>query len=100
MFSRRLPKLLRLLAALFLAFSFLRPVIRRAAVVLGIGQNFPAATFGIDSVETPPDAGIAVSSNHVVHFINGRFSVFSKTNSSALQTMPDLTFWENAGVSF
>jgi len=100
MFSRHLPKLSLLPLALFLALSFLPPGISRGAVVLGIGQNFTAATYGPDSGATPPDAGIAVSSNHVVHFINGRFSVFSKTNSSALQTMSDLTFWGNAGVSF
>src|SRR5206468_4931984 len=49
----------------------------RAAVVLQIGNNFIAATYGIDSTAQPPDAALAVGTNHLVELINGRFSVFT-----------------------
>ena len=72
----------------------------KASLILQIGQNFTASTYGIDSDAYPPDAALAASSNYVVEFINGRFSVFNKTNSTPLQTMSDLSFWINAGVTF
>src|ERR1051326_142604 len=79
---------------------FLTPSPATANLVLQIGQNFTASTFRIDSDATPPDAALAVSSNHVVEFINGRYSVYCKTNADLLQSMTDLSFWTNAGVIF
>src|SRR5438093_3411320 len=71
------------------------------AAVLQIGKNFTGATYPGDSTAQPPDAGLAAGPNNVVEFINGRFSVFTKTNASPvrLKTMTDITFWANAGVS-
>jgi hypothetical protein len=67
--------------------------------VLSVGQNFTSATYSTDSAALPPDASLGVSSNHVVEFINGRYSVFSKTNSTRLQTKTDLSFWASAGIT-
>lgn len=70
-----------------------------ASIAVQIGQNFTASTLGVDSDSTPPDAGLAVGTNHVVQFINGRYSVFNKTNAAKVQTMTDSTFWANAGIT-
>jgi hypothetical protein len=71
----------------------------RAAVVAGIGQNFTASTLGVDSFALPPDSDGAVGPNHFAELINGRFSVFTKTNITRVQTITDLTFWSRAGVT-
>ena len=71
-----------------------------AAVTLQIGQNFKGSTFGVDSHLTPADANGAVGPRHFVELINGRFSVYDKTNGSRVQTQTDLAFWRQAGVSF
>jgi hypothetical protein len=92
--SCRIARLLLFAAALFVASI---PV--RANLILQIGQNFTASMYGPDSDALPPDAALAVSSNHVVEFINGRYSVFSKTNAALLQSTNDMTFWTNAGLS-
>jgi hypothetical protein len=67
----------------------------QAGVVLQIGQNYSAGS-------TPlalPDAGLAVSTNHIVQFINGRFSVLSKSTGVLLQSITARSFWTNAGVT-
>jgi len=69
-----------------------------AAYVLQLGQNATTATAGVDSFFTPPDAGLGVSTNHVVEFINGRFSVFNKS-LTRLQTLTDSNFWFRAGIT-
>src|SRR5438132_1199219 len=71
----------------------------RAAAVLGIGQNFTGSTYGVESVEYPPDSTGAAGPDHFVEFINGRFSVYSKSNGVRVQTMSDRSFWSQAGVS-
>ncbi|HWX19656.1 MAG TPA: hypothetical protein VN578_07090 [Candidatus Binatia bacterium] len=82
-----------------LASSLLLAWASPAAVTLRVGQNFTGATYGIDSFDRPPDAGLAVGPSNVVEFINGRFSVFTKTNGSPIQTETDDAFWRSAGVS-
>ena len=69
-------------------------------VVVAIGQNFTASTFRIDSDSEPPDSDGAAGPVHFVEFINGRFSVFNKSDGVKVQTMTDLTFWNQAGVTF
>src|SRR5258708_28556932 len=69
------------------------------SIVVQIGQNFTASTLGVDSDSVPPDAGLAVGTNHVTEFINGRYSVFNKTNAANVQTMHALAFWASAGIS-
>ena len=68
------------------------------AVALQLGHNIVGATYGVNSFEVPPDAGVAAGPNHVVEFINSQFSVFTKTNLTMVQTKTDLAFWTAAGV--
>src|SRR5215211_7610898 len=70
-----------------------------AAVSLEVGKNFTGAVYGIDSTAQPPDAALAVSSNHVVELINGRYSVFSKATAVRVQTKSDSVFWNNTGIT-
>ena len=87
------------MTALRLEVAFLNAVLfacsSHAALVLQIGQNFTAAA----TLLALPDAGLAVSTNHVVQFIDGRYSVFSKSTGALLQTMTGRSFWTNAGVT-
>jgi hypothetical protein len=71
-----------------------------AAIVVQIGQNFTGSTLGIDVDGTPADSDGAAGPIHFVELINGRFSVYAKSNGSRVQTKTDLTFWKNAGLSF
>jgi hypothetical protein len=70
-----------------------------AQVLVQIGQNFTGSTLGINSDALPPDPNGAAGPNHYVEWINGRFSVYNKTNASRVTTMNDLTFWSRAGIS-
>jgi hypothetical protein len=71
----------------------------QAQVVVQIGQNFTASILGVDSTALPPDPNGAAGPSHYVEWINGRFSVYNKTNASRVKTMTDLTFWSQAGVT-
>src|SRR5438477_2310302 len=71
-----------------------------AQVVLAIGQNFIASTYRVDAAFLPPDSDGSVGQQHYVEFINGRFSVFKKTDGSKVQTMTDTAFWTQAGIVF
>jgi hypothetical protein len=71
-----------------------------AGVSLEIGQNFTGSRAGIDSVFQPPDANGAVGPSHFVEIVNGRFSVYSKSNGQRVQTMTDMAFWRQSGVTF
>jgi hypothetical protein len=70
-----------------------------AAIIINTGLNFTGATLGPDSDALPPDGNGAIGLNHYVEFINGRYSVFSKTTGARAQTMTDLSFWVQAGVT-
>ncbi len=70
----------------------------RGGYVLQLGKNATTATAGVDSFFTPSDAGLGVSTNHVVEIINGRFSVFNKS-LTRLQTLTDSNFWFRAGIT-
>jgi hypothetical protein len=74
-------------------------VLAHADVALQIGQNFTGSTFGPDSTALPADGNGAAGPLHFVEFINGRFSVYEKTNGNRVQTMTDLQFWNAAGLS-
>ena len=78
--------------------ALLSPFIQ-AQVVVQIGQNFTASSLGVDSTALPPDANGAAGPSHYVEWINGRFSVYNKTNASRVFTLSDLTFWSRAGVT-
>ncbi len=66
---------------------------------LAIGQNFTGSTYGIDSSSVPADSTGAAGPLHFVEFINGRYSVYSKTSGTRVQTMTDDQFWAAAGFS-
>ena len=83
------------LGVLFLTFA--APA--RATVVMGIGQNFLGSTLFVDSIDTPPDCNGAVGPTNYVEFINGRFAVFDKTNAVRVQSITNLLFWRQAGVT-
>lgn len=71
-----------------------------AQVVVAIGQSFTASTLSVDSSAVPPDSDGAAGPLHYVELINGRFSIFDKSNGSKLKTMTDLSFWNQAGLTF
>jgi len=71
-----------------------------AALVVQIGQNFTASTFGIDSRSQPADGNGAVGPSDFVEFINGRFAIFAKSTGVRRKSLTDLQFWKNAGVTF
>ena len=75
------------------------PDCARATLLVGIGQNFIGSTFGQDSSLLPPDPNGAVGPNHFVELINGRFTVYNKTNGVRVRTMTGLSFLSNAGVN-
>ena len=64
-------------------------------VVAKIGQNFTASPAGAFD---PADANGAIGPNHFVEFINGQFSVYTRTGS-LVTNVSDVTFWSRAGVS-
>lgn len=86
-----------LLLALLLGALLASPI--QAEVLVQIGQNFTASTLGVDSTALPPDCNGAAGPGHYVEWINGRFSVYSKTNGTRVKTMTDLTFWSQASVT-
>jgi hypothetical protein len=71
----------------------------RANPSLRIGQSFTGSVAGVDTQAEPADANGAVGPVHFVELINGRFSVYSKTDGKRVQTVDDLAFWSRAGVS-
>ena len=89
----------RLIEAVFVALLLTVATSTRASVVMGIGQNFTASTLGVDSIDTPPDSDGAVGPTNYVEFINGRFAVFDKTNAVRVQSMTNLLFWRQAGIT-
>ncbi|HTL18865.1 MAG TPA: hypothetical protein VL793_16630 [Patescibacteria group bacterium] len=70
-----------------------------AQPVAVIGRNFTAATLRVDSSAVPPDSEGAVGLSHYVEFINGRFSVFNKSDGAQVKTMTDRVFWSQAGIT-
>src|SRR6266705_6708943 len=71
-----------------------------AAVVVEIGQNFTGSTYGVDSPYTPPDCNGAAGPDQFVELINGRFSVYAKTNGTRLLTLTSEEFWTASGLTF
>jgi hypothetical protein len=67
--------------------------------VVAIGHNFSASTLGVDSTAVPPDADGVVGPLHYVEFINGRFSIFRKSDGVKVQTMTDVSFWAQGGIT-
>jgi hypothetical protein len=68
------------------------------SVLVQLGQNFTGSSYGTDSPYVPPDCNGAAGPDHFVELINGRYSVYAKTNGVRLQTMSSFTFWTNSGL--
>src|SRR6266705_4734064 len=86
----------------FLLVGFLYPAMPcKAAVVVQIGQNF-TGSYGSDSPHnyTPPDCNGAAGPDEFVELINGRFSVYAKTNGDRLLTMSSDDFWTSSSLTF
>lgn len=64
-----------------------------------IGQNFTGSTL-FDSGFIPPDTMGAVGQNYIVELINGRYSVYRKSDGVRVQTSSLNGFWTNAGVNY
>src|SRR4051794_33613841 len=64
-----------------------------------VGQNFKASTLFVESNSIPPDTMGAVGIDHYVETINGRYSVYRKSDGARVQTGTFNSFWGSAGVS-
>ncbi len=64
-----------------------------------IGQNFTGSTFRVDSFSFPPDSMGSVGPNHFVELINGRYSVYQKSDGNRIQTSSLNQFWRDSGVA-
>jgi hypothetical protein len=70
-----------------------------AGVFVAIGNNFTGSRYGVNSTYKPPDGDGCIGPGYFIEFVNGFFSIYSKTNGSRVQSMTDLNFWSSAGVS-
>ena len=66
---------------------------------LTIGQNFTGSKYLVDSGFIPPDTMGAVGEDSFVELINGRYSVYSKSDGRRTQTSSLNQFWSDAGVT-
>ena len=71
----------------------------RGEVAFNLGNCFTGSTYSVDSPYVPPDCNGMAGPVHFVELINGRFSVYNKTNGIRIFTSSDSTFWINAGIS-
>jgi len=90
MFSRRRLKSVGLHFAAWLALA----MEMHAAIHITIGNNFTGSTLFTDAFTVPPDSNGAIGPAHFIEFINGRFSVYDKTNATRVQSMTDVAFWK------
>lgn len=63
-----------------------------------IGNNFTGTTLGVNSNFIPPDSDGAIGSSHFTEMVNGRYSVFNRTNGNRVQTKSLDQFWIDAGA--
>jgi hypothetical protein len=71
----------------------------RRLLTATIGANFIGSTNGVDSGFNPPDTDGVVGLNHFVELINGRFSVYNKSDGVRVQTSTLDAFWTAAGAT-
>ncbi len=74
-------------------------MIPSGAQALSIELSFTGSTLFRDSFFIPPDTMGAAGSDHFVELINGRYSVYRKTDGVRVQTSSLNDFWRNAGVT-
>ncbi len=66
---------------------------------LQIGLNFTASTLGVDTQTTlPADTTGAVGAHHLVELINGRYSVYRKSDGTLVQSRVLEQFWRDTGA--
>jgi hypothetical protein len=80
------------------ALSLCLLTIPSVAQALSIGVNFTGSSL-LDSGFIPPDTMGAAGPGHFVELINGRYSVYKKTDGERVQTTTLNNFWRNAGVT-
>lgn len=91
--------LLTTCARLCLLLSLALPIQNASATIaVQIGQNFTGTTVDQSGFE-PADANGAIGPNHYVEFVNGRFTIYSKTTGALVQSRTDLNFWKGYGVT-
>jgi hypothetical protein len=64
-----------------------------------IFQNFIGSTRGVDTGFIPPDTMGAIGPSHFVELINGRYSVYRKTDGVRVQTATLDQFFLNGGLA-
>lgn len=87
---------IRFLAPLFALILLASPV---QADTITIGTNLTGSTLFIDSGFIPPDTMGAVGNDHFIELINGRYSVYRKSDGVRVQTSTLNDFWINASVT-
>ncbi len=85
------------LAVALCLFSVLSTAAYPQPYPVAIGQNFTGSTFLVDSNFRTPDTMGAAGLDHFVELINGRFSVYRKSDGVRVQTSTLNQFWNNAG---
>ncbi len=63
-----------------------------------LGKNFKGSTLFSDSNFIPPDTDGAIGVDHYVELINGRYSVYRKSDNVRVQTNSLDGFWSNVGL--
>ena len=86
-------------AALLCLVAALPPAALAQPYPVTIGQNFTGSTFLVDSNFRTPDTMGAAGVDHFVELINGRYSVYRKSDGARVQTSTLNQFWTNAGQS-
>jgi hypothetical protein len=84
------------MAALCLAW----PACAQAALGAEIGLNFTASRFRVDSNFFPPNSMLAAGPECLVELINGRYSVYRKSDGALIQTSSLNEFWEAGGGGY
>jgi hypothetical protein len=85
---------------LLFAFAFLGSIANtRSTPGLAVVKTITGATYGQDTLDTPPDSDGSIGPAHYVEFINGLFAVFDKTSGARIKSESDVAFWSDAGVS-
>ena len=88
------------MCGVWLLVVMLFPAVASASLDVFIGHNFTGSRSGADSTAVPSDTDGAIGPNHFVELINGRYSVYNRSDDSRVQTSTDLDFWKNLGVTF
>ncbi|MDB6054117.1 MAG: hypothetical protein JWN25_1640 [Verrucomicrobiales bacterium] len=87
-------------ALILFSFSLCCVVHSWAAVNVTLGANFQGSSLGVESSSTPSDCNGTIGPNHFVEFINGTFAVYNRTNGFRVFLSSDVSFWQNAGITF